>query len=128
MSQDVHADSYRAAFNAANADLDEILKRFEWLRLRKERLENVVAVLGPFLSQERAVSVPARQAMDAPPAPAQEAEVATAGPAEPAPSEQVEYATQYEFQKVANELTTRFRPVSTSWSDLVSRPAKLVMG
>ena len=41
---------YRVAFDEARAELNEILSKFEQLRLRKDRIEKVVEALKPLLS------------------------------------------------------------------------------
>lgn len=45
-------DVYRVAFDQANAELNEILSKFEQLRARKERIEKVVDVLKPLVGSE----------------------------------------------------------------------------
>ncbi len=42
-------DVYSVAYDEANAELQEITKRFEELKRRKQSLESVVGVLGPVL-------------------------------------------------------------------------------
>jgi hypothetical protein len=41
---------YRVAFDEANAELSEILGKFELLRLRKDRIEKVVDALKPLVA------------------------------------------------------------------------------
>jgi hypothetical protein len=41
---------YRVAFDEANAELSEILGKFELLRLRKDRIEKVVEALKPLVA------------------------------------------------------------------------------
>jgi hypothetical protein len=41
---------YRVAFDEANAELSEILGKFELLRLRKDRIEKVVEALKPLIA------------------------------------------------------------------------------
>jgi hypothetical protein len=49
---------YRVAFDEANAELSEILGKFELLRLRKDRIEKVVEALKPLVaSSETTASV-----------------------------------------------------------------------
>jgi hypothetical protein len=43
---------YRVAYDEANAELSEILGRFEQLRLRKDRVEKVVEALKPLVGSE----------------------------------------------------------------------------
>ena len=43
-------DTYRFAFEEANAELQEIAGQFENLRVRKEQVEQVIEVLRPLLS------------------------------------------------------------------------------
>ena len=45
-------DVYRVAYDQANAELGEILSKFEQLRARKERIEKVVDVLKPLVGSE----------------------------------------------------------------------------
>ena len=45
---------YRVAYDEANAELSEILGRFEQLRLRKDRVEKVVEALKPLVANEAA--------------------------------------------------------------------------
>lgn len=45
-------DVYRVAFDQANAELSEILGKFEQLRARKDRIEKVVDVLKPLVGSE----------------------------------------------------------------------------
>lgn len=52
-------DVYRVAYEEANAELIEIRSRFEQLRSRKERLEGVIAVLGPMMALSASTSAPA---------------------------------------------------------------------
>jgi thioredoxin-like negative regulator of GroEL len=52
-------DVYRAAFDEANAELAEILNKFDQLRQRKERIEKVVEMLKPMAGAEGSMeSVP----------------------------------------------------------------------
>lgn len=45
-------DVYRVAYDEANAELNEIMGRFEQLKLRKDRIEKVVEVLKPLVGIE----------------------------------------------------------------------------
>lgn len=45
---------YRVAYDEANAELSEILGKFEQLRLRKDRVEKVVEALKPLVASEAA--------------------------------------------------------------------------
>jgi hypothetical protein len=45
-------DVYRVAYDQANAELSEILSKFEQLRVRKDRIEKVVDVLKPLVGSE----------------------------------------------------------------------------
>jgi hypothetical protein len=62
-------DVYRVAYDEANAELMEMRSRFEELRSRKERLEGVIAVLGPMmaLSASSSASVPIEMTQIEPP-------------------------------------------------------------
>lgn len=46
---------YRVAYDEANAELSEILGKFEQLRLRKDRVEKVVEALKPLVASEAAI-------------------------------------------------------------------------
>ena len=48
---------YRAAYEEANAELTEILGKFEKLRQRKDRIEKVVEMLKPMAGFEMSASV-----------------------------------------------------------------------
>lgn len=50
-------ETYRFAFEEANAELVEILAQFEQLRLRKTQMEQVVEALRPLLSDEPVAAV-----------------------------------------------------------------------
>lgn len=60
MSEDVRQDVYRAALDAANGELNEILGKFEQLRLQKERIEKVVEVLRPLAGVDGPFAVSAQ--------------------------------------------------------------------
>lgn len=45
-------DVYNVAYEEANSELLEIMKRFEQLRRRKECLENLIATIAPILGIE----------------------------------------------------------------------------
>lgn len=47
MRQDERSDVYRAAYEAANMELNEILGAFEQLRVEKNRLEQFLTALEP---------------------------------------------------------------------------------
>jgi hypothetical protein len=47
---------YRVAFDEANAELSEILGKFELLRLRKDRIEKVVEALKPLIAMNEAAA------------------------------------------------------------------------
>jgi hypothetical protein len=59
-------DVYRVAYDEALGELLEIRTRFEQLRVRKESLEGVVAVLGPMLALSASASAPEEMAPAAP--------------------------------------------------------------
>jgi hypothetical protein len=63
-------DVYRVAFDEANAELSEILGKFELLRLRKDRIEKVVEALKPLVTLNEPLS-----AAGAPPAERQQVPV-----------------------------------------------------
>jgi hypothetical protein len=44
-----HDHSYHAAFHAANEELNELYRRVELLRMRKDRVEKVLEALKPLL-------------------------------------------------------------------------------
>jgi hypothetical protein len=71
-----HDNSYRAAFLAANEELNEVFRQVEQLRLRQDRVENVLEALRPLLD------LPVQRV---------EREVASA----PLSNESVQYNTEY---------------------------------
>ena len=58
MRQDFQEDAYRVAYDEAFTELREILREFEQLRLRKDRIENVVKALQPELGSRSQVDAP----------------------------------------------------------------------
>ena len=60
-------DVYRAAFDEANAELSEIVNKFEQLRQRKDRIEKVVEMLKPMAGVDGTIEPPASKIE--PPAP-----------------------------------------------------------
>ncbi|HWT65158.1 MAG TPA: hypothetical protein VN151_03520 [Terracidiphilus sp.] len=52
-------DTYRFAYEEANAELREILEQFEQLRLRKTQMELVIEALRPMLSDAPAAAIAA---------------------------------------------------------------------
>ncbi|MDR3742053.1 MAG: hypothetical protein P4L40_23780 [Terracidiphilus sp.] len=52
-------DTYRFAYEEANAELREILEQFDQLRLRKAQMEQVVEALRPLLSDAPAIAIAA---------------------------------------------------------------------
>lgn len=67
-------DVFVVAYQEARSELLDLTSRFEQLRLRKERLEGVVAALGPILGIAAAAPVEAKPVLAA---------AAPTGPAEP---------------------------------------------
>jgi hypothetical protein len=74
MNLESRIEVYRVAFESAKSELIEISAEFEKLRLRKEQMEKLVAVLAPLLgeglaahqgSQEESTSQPAESAVEA---------------------------------------------------------------
>jgi hypothetical protein len=49
MNERGHDNSYRAAFHAANEELNELYREVEMLRMRKDRVEKVLDALKPLL-------------------------------------------------------------------------------
>ena len=49
MFQRGHDNPYRAAFNAANEELNDVYREVEQLRIRKDRVEKVMDALKPLL-------------------------------------------------------------------------------
>jgi hypothetical protein len=49
-----HDNSYRAAFNTASAELNEVYREFEQLRVRKEKVEKVIDALKPLVGGQNA--------------------------------------------------------------------------
>jgi hypothetical protein len=60
MKLESRIEVYRVAFESAKSELMEISAEFEKLRLRKEHMEKLVAVLTPLLGEELA-AVPGSQ-------------------------------------------------------------------
>jgi hypothetical protein len=52
MTQDQRLDIYRAAFESANTELNDILAEFEKLSIRKEQVEKLVMVLKPLFEAD----------------------------------------------------------------------------
>jgi hypothetical protein len=58
-------DTYRFAFEEANAELREITGQFEVLRVRKEQVEQVIEALRPLLSDALVTeSIPVQQTVE----------------------------------------------------------------
>ena len=53
MGARIYRETYLAALEVANSDLDHIFQECEQLQLRKEQLENAVEALDPFLRSAR---------------------------------------------------------------------------
>ena len=60
MKLESRTEVYRVAFESAKSELMEISAEFEKLRLRKEHMEKLLAVLMPLIGEE-AASVPGSQ-------------------------------------------------------------------
>lgn len=58
MEQDFHKDAYRIAFDEAFSELRDILREFEQLYARKDRVEKVVEVLSQEIGSQCQVAVP----------------------------------------------------------------------
>jgi hypothetical protein len=123
MSQDVHLDCYRAALNAANVELSEIVGEFDQLQVRKDRLEVVLAALKPIMGFAEQVS-----SADRPDADRSSELIEQAMAPSPEPMQETEEATQYGFMQVAEKLGPRLKTPGTSWSNLLERPARVAMG
>ncbi|HUX44563.1 MAG TPA: hypothetical protein VMV57_07430 [Terracidiphilus sp.] len=67
-------DVYRVAYDEANAELTEILSKFEQLRARKDRIEQVVEVLKPLVNMEMQSVEQSNSSFGAPEVVPQEAE------------------------------------------------------
>lgn len=52
MNPEAHQEIYRIAHDAATAELTEISAEFERLRLRKDQVERLIAVLKPIIGEE----------------------------------------------------------------------------
>jgi hypothetical protein len=72
---------YRVAYDEAHAELNEILGKFEQLRIRKERVEKLVEALKPLLSS----SDPQSRSMERAPVVAERQSVGAELPAAPEP-------------------------------------------
>ena len=59
MGSQVYRENYLAALEVAHSQLDEIIREFDGLQLRKEQIENAVGALEPFLaSDQRSYAAP----------------------------------------------------------------------
>lgn len=59
MGSQVNRENYLAALEVAHSQLDEIIREFDGLQLRKEQIENAVGALEPFLrSDQRSYAAP----------------------------------------------------------------------
>jgi hypothetical protein len=56
MTSQAHEQIYRAALETASAELAQITAAVEELRVRKEHVEKLVSVLGPFIGVEQQAS------------------------------------------------------------------------
>jgi hypothetical protein len=103
-------DTYRFAYDEANAELQEILNQFEKLRLRKTQMELVVEALQPLLSDVPQITIAAavREPESAPFLVQQTAEIAPAPmtQAEPVP---VPVAEAYEEPEMVEESSDPFQ-------------------
>lgn len=62
MKAEEHQEIYRIAHDAANADLTEIAAEVERLRVRKDHVEKLIAVLKPIIGiEEQTAPVPAKE-------------------------------------------------------------------
>jgi hypothetical protein len=97
MKPEDHDEIYRVAFQSATSDLLEISADVEKLRIRKEKIEELIAALKPFVGAEEqeapstTVELPAKQAEPAPVAQAEAA--ASAEPKAEQPDEQTSVIT-----------------------------------
>lgn len=57
MTPQAHEEIYRAALETATVELAEITAAVEQLRVRKEHVEKLVSVLGPFIGVEQQASL-----------------------------------------------------------------------
>jgi hypothetical protein len=64
MKPEVHEDIYRVAYESATSELIEISATFEQLRIRKDRIENLVSVLKTLVGVEEKPGVSNSQAGD----------------------------------------------------------------
>lgn len=103
-------DTYRFAYEEANAELGEILGQFEQLRLRKAQMEQVVEALKPLLSDvsEPATAAEVRQSESAPFLVQQTAETAPA-PMIEAETVPVAVAEAYEEPEAIEESSDPFQ-------------------
>ena len=123
MSEDVHLDCYRAALDAANAELSEIVKEFDQLRSRKDGIETMLEALKPIMGVDE--QIPALARTDAERT-TELVEQATAP--SPEPVQETEDVAQYGFMEVAEKLSPRLQTPATSWSNLLRRPARVAIG
>jgi hypothetical protein len=105
-------DTYRFAYEEANAELQEILNQFERLRLRKTQMELVVEALQPLLSDVPQITTAAevRESESVPFLVQQTAEIAPAPmtQAEPVPVP-VPVAEAYEEPEMVEESSDPFQ-------------------
>lgn len=70
MGSQVYRENYLAALEVAHSQLDQIIREFESLQLRKEQIENVVGALERFLPSAQPVRIEVRQPEPSPAEPA----------------------------------------------------------
>ena len=123
MSQDVHLDCYRAALEAANAEMSEIVKEFDQLRLRKDRIQTMLEALKPVLGGDAQIPALAQRDADR-----SSAFIEQATAPSPEPVQENVQSAQYGFMEVAEKLSPRLQTPATSWSNLLHRPARVAIG
>ena len=123
MSQDDRKNVYRAAIDAAYAELNEIISRVEELHLRKDRVEKAMEALKPILGGEEAAATPAPKAASSSPAPEQQASAPSADP-----MQEGENPPQYHFMKIAEVLPVRLQPAPGAWAIQPQRPLRTAGG
>ena len=113
-------DVYRAAFDEANAELTEILNKFDQLRQRKDRIEKVVEMLKPMAGAEGSIE-PAMPSIP------EVVEVAPSIP-EPEPVEVPEMATVGAHEEEADHMAEPMQRSSENSADPFQRRIDSALG
>lgn len=109
-------ETYKIAYEEANAELRDILTRFEELRLRKDQIEHVVDALRPFIGMEMETA-----ALTVVPEPEAEQEIAP----EPVVYSYLQAVGQADeaIQSQPERMTAKARPISEPVAEPVAYAA-----